>query len=143
MAETFGDALRRLRTAAGLSQSKLARRVPVHTSNISRYESGQQHPDDLRGADGELADRWAPLDTGTLNADQRDRIAYSVRFPGRIDDAAIQALSESLTAQRRLDDILGPDPLIPTSLTQAEMVTRLLKEVNGPHRQQLASVASE
>ncbi|MFC3453982.1 helix-turn-helix transcriptional regulator [Amycolatopsis speibonae] len=151
MAETFGDALRRLRTAAGLSQSRLARDVPVHTSNISRYESGQQHPeesiaarlDTLLRADGELLACWTPLDPGSLNADQRDRIAYSIRFPGRIDAAAIHALAESLTAQRRLDDILGPAPLIPASLAQAEMVTRLLKEVNGPHRQKLASVASE
>ncbi|EMD29624.1 helix-turn-helix transcriptional regulator [Amycolatopsis azurea] len=151
MAETFGDALRRLRVARGLSQSKLAQRVPVHTSNVSRYESGQQHPeesiaarlDELLGAGGALLARWSPLDVGPLDADQRDRIEYSRRFPGRIDEAAISALADSLAAQRRLDDVLGPLPLLPASIAQSEMVTGLLKEVNGPLRLQLASVASE
>src|SRR6266498_5658774 len=112
MAETFGDALRRLRTAAGMSQAHLARQVPVHTSNVSRYESGLQHPeermaarlDELLGAGGELLALWTPLETGPLTADERERIAYSVRFPGRIDEAAITALADSLAAQRRLDD---------------------------------------
>lgn len=151
MAESFGDTLRRLRKAAGLSQRQLSLRVPVHTSNVSRYESEQQHPeeavaarlDDVLDAHGELLAAWSPLDVGPLNADQRDRIAYSVRFPGRIDEAAIAALADSLAAQRRLDDVIGPEPLIPTSLAQTDMVTHLLKEVNGPLRQQLASVASE
>ncbi|OXM67222.1 helix-turn-helix domain-containing protein [Amycolatopsis vastitatis] len=151
MAEDFGSALRRLRKAAGLSQAALARRVPVHTSNVSRYESGLQHPeermaarlDELLGAHGELLARWSPLDIDPLTTDDRERIEYSVRFPGRIDEAAITALADSLAAQRRLDDIIGPVPLIPASLAQTEMVTDLLKEVNGPHRQQLAGVASE
>lgn len=151
MTETFGDALRRFRTAAGLSQLQLARRVPVHTSNVSRYESGLQHPEErtaarldrLLGAGGELLARWTALDVGPLTADDQGRIAYSARFPGRIDDLAITALARSLAAQRRLDDVLGPVPLISASLAQAEVVTGLLKEVTGPHRQRLAGVASE
>ncbi|MGW4129512.1 helix-turn-helix domain-containing protein [Amycolatopsis japonica] len=151
MAETFGDALRRFRQARGLSQSALARQVPVHTSNVSRYESDLQHPeesvaarlDELLGADGALLARWSPLDVGPLNADQQERIEYSRRFPGRIDEAAITALAESLAAQRRLDDVLGPTPLLPAAVAHAEMVTDLLKEVNGPLRQQLATTASE
>jgi transcriptional regulator with XRE-family HTH domain len=134
-----------------LSQRQLALRVPVHTSNVSRYESEQQHPEEsvaaridrALGAGGELLACWSPLDVSPINADQRDRIAYSVRFPGRIDEAAISALADSLAAQRRLDDVLGPGPLIPASVAQMEMVIKLLREVNGPHRQALASVASE
>lgn len=153
MSETFGDALRRFRKAAGLSQPQLARRIPCSVSSISRYEAGLQRVDehvaarldDELGAHGRLLEYLPPraLDVGPLNADQRERIAYSVRFPGRIDDAAIAALADSLAAQRRLDDVIGPVPLIPASLAQTEMVTGLLKEVNGPLRQQLAGVASE
>ncbi|MEV6445979.1 helix-turn-helix transcriptional regulator [Amycolatopsis sp. NPDC051716] len=151
MVESFGDALRRLRDAAGLSQRQFAPRVPISQSALSRYESGLQRPDErttarldeLLGAGGLLLELRPALDVGPLTADERDRIAYSVRFPGRIDEAAITALADSLAAQRRLDDVLGPAPLIPASLAQTEMVTDLLKEVNGPLRQQLASVASE
>lgn len=151
MAESFGEALLRLRKAAGLSQRELAPRVPVAQSALSRYESGLQRPDEqvvarldeLLNAGGQLLELRPTLDVGPLTADERERIAYSIRFPGRIDEAAITALADSLAAQRRLDDVLGPEPLIPAAMAQTEMVTDLLKEVNGPLRQQLASVASE
>ncbi|MEV7548158.1 helix-turn-helix transcriptional regulator [Amycolatopsis sp. NPDC089917] len=151
MVETFGNTLLRLRKDRGLSQAKLAAQVPVHTSNVSRYESGLQHPeehvaarlDTVLNANGELLASWTPIDTGPLTADQRERIAYSRRYPGRIDEDAITALAESLAAQRRLDDVLGPIPLIPSAVAQASMVTDILEEVNGPRREALASVASE
>lgn len=151
MSETFGDALRRLRQQAGLSQPEVARRVPISQSSLSRYESGLQAVDEptaarlgeVLGARGELLQFFPQLDVGPLNADERDRIAYSARFPSRIDTAAIDALSASLAAQRRLDDVIGPEPLIPASLAQTAMVTRLLREVEGPHRLELAKVASE
>ncbi|WP_307831970.1 helix-turn-helix transcriptional regulator [Prauserella cavernicola] len=42
MAETFGQRLRRLRSEAGLSQSQLARMVPISQASLSRYESERQ-----------------------------------------------------------------------------------------------------
>ncbi|GAA1243300.1 hypothetical protein GCM10009676_31110 [Prauserella halophila] len=44
--ETFGQCLRRLRAAAGLSQSRLARLVPISQASLSRYESDTQAVDD-------------------------------------------------------------------------------------------------
>ncbi|MFL6145716.1 MAG: helix-turn-helix transcriptional regulator [Labedaea sp.] len=151
MRDTFGDALRRLREQAGLSQPGLARQVPISQSSVSRYESGLQAPDEVTaarldeilGARGELLQLLTEFDVGPLNADERERIAYSVRFPSRIDAATIDALAESLAAQRRLDDVIGPEPLIPASLAQMAMVTRVLREVDGPHRLDLTKVASE
>lgn len=151
MRETFGDALRRLREQAGLSQPGLARRVPISQSSVSRYETGLQAPDEVTanrldqilGAGGELLQLFTGLDVGPLNADERGRIAYSVRFPNRVDAATITALAQSLATQRRLDDVIGPDPLIPVSLAQTAMVTQLLREVDGPHRPALAGVVSE
>src|SRR4051812_49071394 len=101
MAESFGDALLRLREAASLSQRELARRVPISQSALSRYEAGLQRPDERTAArldellvgGGQLLDLWPTLDVGPITADERERIAYSVRFPGRIDDAAIAALA--------------------------------------------------
>lgn len=45
MSEEFGPALRRRRVAACLSQPQLARRVHVHQSAISRWETGHTVPD--------------------------------------------------------------------------------------------------
>lgn len=151
MAETFGEALRRLRARARLSQTALAHRVHISQATLSRYESGLLAGDEataelldaVLGADGELLASWSPLDTGPLNSDQRDAIAHSVRNPSRIGPAAVQALADSLAAQRRLDDVLGPEPLLAAAVVQADMVTSILREASGTVRQQLAAVASE
>jgi transcriptional regulator with XRE-family HTH domain len=151
MGETFGAALRRLREAAGMSQPELARRVHVSQSSLSRYESGLQavdpmmaaRLDNLLRADGEL--RWhLPKPTANvLNADERARIAHSVKHPARIDAATVSALAESLAAQRRLDDVLGPEPIIPATLAQTAVVTGLLRDARGPHRHALTEVVAE
>ncbi|PKW18465.1 helix-turn-helix domain-containing protein [Saccharopolyspora spinosa] len=44
MSDTFGEALRRHRRAAGLSQADLAARLHLSQSDISRYERSQQQP---------------------------------------------------------------------------------------------------
>lgn len=40
----FKDRLKQARTQMGLSQSKLANRIGVHVTNISRYERGENKP---------------------------------------------------------------------------------------------------
>src|SRR3954452_7703887 len=40
----FGDAMRRLRQEAGISQAGLAAAAGVHLRQIHRYESGEQQP---------------------------------------------------------------------------------------------------
>jgi transcriptional regulator with XRE-family HTH domain len=82
-----------------MSQPELAKRVPVPQSSLSRYESGRQavdplmaaRLDDLLGADGELRALLPKPTADVLNADQRDRLAYSVEYPARIDETAISA----------------------------------------------------
>ncbi|QTR06033.1 helix-turn-helix transcriptional regulator, partial [Saccharothrix algeriensis] len=44
--ETFGDALRRLRMAARLSQAELAKAAAWSQSQVSRAESGRFVPDE-------------------------------------------------------------------------------------------------
>jgi transcriptional regulator with XRE-family HTH domain len=41
----FSDSLKRLRTAAGLSQRALAKQVNLHYSTIGMYETGKREPD--------------------------------------------------------------------------------------------------
>src|SRR5437016_2592349 len=62
MSGSFGAVLRRLREAAGLSQSELAGQVPVDKSRLSRWENNKSTPgaatvdrlDELVGAHGDL-----------------------------------------------------------------------------------------
>ncbi|CAM4185931.1 helix-turn-helix transcriptional regulator [Kibdelosporangium persicum] len=148
---TFGQALRRMRLAAGLSQPELARRVPLSQSSLSRYESDSQHADpatalrldELLGANGTLMARLEPTSIEILSTDDRARLAHTFAHPSRIDGRSVTALAGVLAAQRRLDDVIGPQPLIPPTAAQAAMVTGLLKNARGPHRDELAKVAAE
>jgi transcriptional regulator with XRE-family HTH domain len=45
MAESFGEALTRLRIKAGMTKPELAQRVPVSRASLSRYEGGRQQPE--------------------------------------------------------------------------------------------------
>ncbi|AIG78413.1 helix-turn-helix domain protein [Amycolatopsis japonica] len=151
MAETFGAVLRRLRTEKVISQRRFAKRVPISQATLSRWEAGLKMPeervaarlDELLDAGGELLALWSPIDLHPLDGDQRSRVEYSIRNPGKIDQRAIDAFADSLAAQRRLDDVLGPLPLLAASRAQADMVKSVLKQVEGPHRRALAGVASE
>lgn len=152
MSETFGQALRRLRRAAGLSQPAVARQVHVDQGNLSRYENDRQRPspntverlDELLGADGELR----LLATGSiasdvLTIDDRDRLSRVLEHPHRLDEGTVSALADVLAAQRRLDDVLGPEPLIPATLAHMNMAVTLVRQASGPHRCSLAEVAAE
>lgn len=152
MSETFGQALRRFRLAAGLSQPAVARQVHVDQGNLSRYENDRQRPspntaghlDELLGAGGELR-RLATGDIApdVLTSDDRDRLGRVRERPHKLDGGAVAALASVLAAQRRLDDTMGPGPLIPATLAQVRMVTDLVRQATGPHRGALAEVVAE
>ncbi|WP_017972808.1 helix-turn-helix domain-containing protein [Actinopolyspora halophila] len=148
--ETFGQALRRLRALAGFSQPQLARQAHISQSSLSRYESDRQavdvsmarRLDELLGSDRELATLADPTN-GLLTPDDQQRLARGLEQPHRIDAATVTALAEVLAAQRRLDDTLGPEPLIPTVMAQVDTVTGLLRQAGGPHQRALADVGAE
>lgn len=148
--ETFGQALRRLRASAGLSQPQLAEQAHVSQPSLSRYESDRQtvdvsmarRLDELLGSDGELATLTDPAG-GVLTPDDQQRLARGMEQPHRIDGTAVTALAEVLAAQRRLDDALGPEPLIPTVMAQVDTVTGLLRQAGGPHRHALGEIGAE
>lgn len=151
--ETFGQRLRRLRIEAGLSQSQLARLVPISQSTLSRYESGRQavddpavadRLDDLLRADGEL--RTLRPSTATelaLAPDDWPRIRRHIEYPSRVDAGTVDALARVLAAQRHLDDVLDPHLLFASTLAQAETVTGMVRHARGPHRDALTAVASQ
>ncbi|KAB7843281.1 helix-turn-helix domain-containing protein [Streptomyces mobaraensis] len=70
LAALYGSKLRRLRRRAGLTQPKLAAKVPISHSRIAQYELGKESPsqkvnarlDEILGADGELIDMWEAIE---------------------------------------------------------------------------------
>lgn len=85
--DTFGEALRRLRTEAGLTQGELARAANWSQSQVSRAEQGQFTPDDATverldqalNAAGQLitAHLGAKAPTQQLTVPSRDPLAFS------------------------------------------------------------------
>ncbi|ASU79958.1 XRE family transcriptional regulator [Actinopolyspora erythraea] len=148
--ETFGQALRRLRALAGLSQPQLARQAHISQSSLSRYESDRQtvdvsmarRLDELLGSDGELTTLAAPT-SGLLTPDDQQRLARGLERPYRIDAATVTALADMLAAQRKLDDTLGPEPLIPAVMAQMDTVLGLMRQASGRHQHSLAEVGAE
>lgn len=152
MSETFGQALRRLRLAADLSQPALARKAHVDQASLSRYENDRQRPapnvvdhlDDVLGSNDQLrllaSGNTAP---DVLTSDDRERLGRVFERPHRLDGGAVTALADVLASQRRLDDVLGPEPLMTATLTQMSTASNLVRQASGPHREALAEVAAE
>ncbi|GAA4827169.1 hypothetical protein GCM10025787_01280 [Saccharopolyspora rosea] len=123
MSETFGQALRRLRAAAGLSQPQLARLVHADQSAVSRWENDRTSPsrdtveqlDELLEASGDLA-RIAfpatlaptqPLDepvTSDYVDELRASIANLVKLDGQHGGAELVPMASRMfrTASARL-----------------------------------------
>ncbi|MFI1869928.1 helix-turn-helix domain-containing protein [Streptomyces jumonjinensis] len=144
MRDDFADLARRLLHENGYSMKAAARATNYDPAYLSRVLSGKQGPslklaealDDLLGTGGALADTL-------LDPDDDSRVSRSVENPSRLDAGTVDALAGLLAAYRRLDDTAQPKSIIPATLVQMKEVTRLLKGARGPHRDQLAAVASE
>jgi transcriptional regulator with XRE-family HTH domain len=125
MAEGFGDAVRRLRTARGWSQRELARRAPLDSGHLSRIERSQRPPtpqlagclDRALDADGQLIalahspdevlsdGRWQHVDAEDLTARllaERPTAGNAIRLAHEWLIAEPPQLTE-LRAGRRID----------------------------------------
>lgn len=151
MAESFGEALLRLREAAGLSQRALARRVPISQSALSRYESGLQRPDErtaarvdeLLGARGQLLELWPALDVGPLRADEQERLSEVIDRPRSVDGAALDSLVGVLTAVRRLEDETSASHVIPMVDAQRHLAAQFAAEARSTVRPVAVGLLSE
>jgi transcriptional regulator with XRE-family HTH domain len=151
MTETFGEALRRLRESAGLSQPRLAQRVPISQASLSRYERGRQavdprtadRLDEILGAGGALRALLPADSSSMLTPDDRDRIAYGVEHPLRIDRAALDSLAAVLAASRRLEDAVGAAPVIESVRGHLRLAEVLAREGRGSLRPDVVSLAAQ
>ncbi|WP_328691192.1 helix-turn-helix domain-containing protein [Streptomyces caniferus] len=142
----FGRTVRASLQHQGMTIRGAARALSYDHAYLSRVLAGKQDPspqlveglDRLLNAGGELVDMAA-----RLAADGAARISHALANPSRIDARAVEALSDILAAQRRLDDIVGPTPMIGPTEAQMDSVKGLLRAARGPHRDALIEVVAE
>ncbi|MFC7734061.1 helix-turn-helix transcriptional regulator [Actinomadura keratinilytica] len=155
---TFAEKLRELMAERGLSLRELSRTVPYDKGNLSRVINGHKRPseklaarlDDILNANGELvALRSSSLSldrralNGDLTPDDEERLIQAARRPGRTDLAVVESLSTILAAQRRLEDVIGSEPLLKTVGAQLTTVERLVIEARGRVRPRVLDIAAQ
>ncbi|OSC76465.1 hypothetical protein B5180_01540 [Streptomyces sp. BF-3] len=146
MATEFGDSVRRALQLRGVSIRAVARDLSYDHAYLSRVLAGKQSPstplatslDAYLHAEGALIELAA-----ALSGDEGERLHRATVRPTRIDRQAVGAMSDVLAAQRRLDDSLGPGPMLMSVSAQAESARSLLRESRGPHRDEMALVVAE
>jgi transcriptional regulator with XRE-family HTH domain len=151
--ESFGDELRRLRRAAGLSQPQLATLVPISQTSLSRYENGRQSPDPgtvdrleeiletngvLRALAGEL-----PARARGAAPDDRDRLSFVAKHPRSVDERALAALSRVLAESRLMEDQFGPHLVLEPACGYLRVVERLALDARGALRPRVVDVAAQ
>jgi transcriptional regulator with XRE-family HTH domain len=161
----FSAVLRRLMAERGMSLRELARRSHWNAGHLSKVANGRRRAspevaaslDEVLGADGELA-ALVPVDTGrravlaggmlaggllSIGPESRERIAWVMRQPPRIDGAAIGVLADVLADVRRADDVLGSAMMSEPVLAQLAAVERLVRQAHAPVRQALLNIAQQ
>lgn len=142
----IGEQLRAARVGAGLSLRETARRAHVNAGYLSQIEHGARMPS--RPVLAALA-RVLGLDLAALRSEalngaiDRERLAYSVAHPRRIDRVAVDALSATLAAQRRLDDSIGADAVLPAVNGAVATVEHLVREARGAIRRAVLDVGAQ
>lgn len=142
----FGQRVRAALKARGLGVRAASRAMHMDPSHLSKIIHGKRRPtpavaaaiDRLCDAGGTLIELARAMD-----ADGYSRVEHVMASPSALDRRAVDALADSLTAQRKLDDVIGPGLLIvPTEASMAGHI-QLLREARGPHRDALAEVVAE
>jgi hypothetical protein len=87
----------------------------------------------------------SPSEITGLSPDQYARVEHGLKNPLRIDDRTVAALSDVLSAQRRLDDALGSAALVAPTMVQLGKIEPLLADARAaePVGRGLHSVVAE
>jgi transcriptional regulator with XRE-family HTH domain len=148
----FAQALRALMAKRGISGNALARRAYCDKAYISRVVNGKQPPsaklarllDEALSADGQLAALAAPsVFNGEIGPESRERLAWAVQHPRRIDGAAVDALASVLASQRHAEDVLGSAAILRPVLAQLRIAADLAVESRGLVRAAVIDLAGQ
>lgn len=80
---------------------------------------------------------------GAFTPDDESRLALAAAHPSRVDAGVIQALSDVLAGQRRLEDAMGPAALLGPVGVQTEIITGMYRQSAGHHRPALGRLVAE
>jgi tetratricopeptide (TPR) repeat protein len=78
-----------------------------------------------------------------LTADDKIRLESVKHRPSRLDATAIDSLNQILTGQRHLEDAIGPAAVLQPTSIQLDVITQMLRDSSGRHRDALADAVSE
>ncbi|MQA98155.1 MAG: helix-turn-helix domain-containing protein, partial [Streptosporangiales bacterium] len=148
---TFGQRLRALATERGFSLRRLASQVPCSPAHLSRMASGQRpvpadvaaRLDELLGAGGELVMLATVAAPNVASAGDLDRVRHAVARPRRLDTTGLDALRTILAGQRRLEDVVGPGPILTAVRAQTTAAEHLAREARGDVQAEALGVAGE
>jgi tetratricopeptide (TPR) repeat protein len=153
--ETFGRALRRLRSERALTQPQLGRLVNYTGGYISDLELGKRAPhhrlaealDDALGADGQLVDLHAAQQqaAGIPRLPDWDdaRLAAGVTGTARPDPAMAGYLTQALALQRGAEDTGGARVVLIPTLGQLTAVETLRDAADGDLHRDLLSLEAQ
>ncbi|MBA9001659.1 helix-turn-helix domain-containing protein [Thermomonospora cellulosilytica] len=135
---TFGETLRSLMRERGLSLRRLAKLSHYDVGYLSKVANGHWTPsrtlaerlDTVLDADGRLL----ALVSETSSADSRPPC---VPHQGPVAPELVMYFLEQLPGHYRADMWLGPRHLIPTVMTQAQLIEELSQAADAPVRQGL------
>ncbi len=152
--QVFGTELRKFRTRAGLSVRGLAGLLHYDPGALSRLENGRRKPpadlvrklDGVLGADGVLEAVYDSVITETAEADRSTQLGLreSAALAERryIDRALARDMAELLSETRRLEDRVGSELVLPVSLRQARISSKLATEARGAVRTEVVDSAA-
>ncbi|WP_038843469.1 helix-turn-helix domain-containing protein [Salinispora arenicola] len=141
----FAADLRQRREARGLTLRQLGMAVSYGKSLLHQLETGQSRPtvdvavrlDDALAADGHLAALVADMPTTS------ERAAYAAQHPRRVDQGAVDALSDLLANYRRLEDAVGSALVVSPVRAQLDTVVTLLREARHHVRPAVVDMAAQ
>ncbi|MEV5712031.1 transcriptional regulator [Actinoallomurus sp. NPDC052274] len=78
-----------------------------------------------------------------VTPDDEERLSLALARPWRRDAGVIDALSTILAGERRLEDAIGPAPLLQPAVAQMATVMDMLRHASGPYRDELAVITAD
>lgn len=132
---------------SGVSQNRVAASAHVSRSYLSQLVNGDRSPspavaealDAALGASGRLV----ALVPHGMDHSARDLLAQVATHPRHASTESIGGLAQLLAAQRGLDDTLGAARIVASVTATADTVAVMVREVTGPTRPALVSVAAQ
>lgn len=132
-----------------LNRSALAELTGLSPSSISRILAGG--PIKRVGTAREVLHALGAPRPGTLasslpsdgHGEAAERIAQLLEQPDQVDAAAVEAMASLLAVQRRLDDEVGAEAILPLARAHADTASAAAHRARGPHARALRVVAAE